>query len=130
MTAPSSHCLNPEVIAAFIAGNLFGEELKMTTDHLRECEDCREMAAEAALENRRGQHALQEPRPRRISPWWLRVAAAALAGVILSLWAFRTDRENDAMQPLVEAAPRDERWVEPRLTGGFPWARLGGTRAA
>ena len=38
MTGESNRCPDPETLAAFVAGNLSGTELKMTADHLLECE--------------------------------------------------------------------------------------------
>lgn len=129
MSAPSSRCPEPEVIAAFVAGNLFAAELKMTAEHLRKCEDCREVAAEAAWEERRVAQPSSASRPQRTWPWWLGVAAAALAGVLLTLWYARSDVDgNEAIRPLIAAVPRDRRWLEPRVTGGFPWAPLSDVR--
>src|SRR5947208_4974494 len=95
MTGQSGRCPDPEVLAAFVAGTLSEAELKMTADHLRECEDCREIVAEAARVDREtAEPALAVPVPiesrRRISPWWLAVAAAALAGLAyLTFWSPR-----------------------------------------
>ena len=57
MERDSSRCPDPEVLAAFVAGNLSGAELEMTVEHLRECEELQHLvhlpSAEAgALEDR------------------------------------------------------------------------------
>jgi len=112
-----SACPDPEVLAAFAAGNLSGEELEMTVEHLRECEECRLIVAEAARYDRVAQ-------PKSKVPAWL-LAAAAIAGVgYISISMIRSSRANAPMRALVAATPVDGRYVEPRVTGGFPWAPL------
>jgi len=133
MTAHKSRCLEPEVIAAFVAGNLSGTELEMTVEHLRDCEDCREVAAEAARVDREGVVAAMPPpkmHPQRVSPWWLTLAAAALAGLaFLAYQTIAVRHVNRGIRRLATASPRDERYFEPRLSGGFAWAPLhSGTR--
>lgn len=130
MTARTDRCLEPEVIAAFVAGTLSGAELRMVADHLRTCEDCREVAAEAArIDREETDNAIEEPR-RRAWPWWVGVAAAAaLAGIaFVTLWRSRGDESGGAIAPLVAVMPRYVRYVEPRLTPQFPWAPLRGMR--
>jgi len=131
MTGLTSRCPDPEAIAAFVMGNLSGEELKMMADHLRECEDCREIAAEAARFDREGASTapVVPSTPARTKehkrPWWPLPAAAALAGVMsLALWSIIAGGDENLLEPLIDAAPRHARYVEPRLTGGFPWAPL------
>lgn len=133
MTDDTSRCPTPEQIAAFVAGNLSGDELTMVADHLRGCEDCRLILAEAARVDRESEEtdvaiepvAPAAAPPRRLSPWWLAAAAAALAGMIYFVpWPGVVRRGNEGIARLVEAAPRDGRYVEPRLTGGFAWAPI------
>jgi CHAT domain-containing protein/TolA-binding protein len=116
-----ARCPDPEVLAAFVAGNLTGAELKMVTDHLRECEDCQMEVAEGARFDREKQSV--KPAPAR--PWWLVAAAAALIGVTLAsyYWVAQSKR-HDPIRILVGAAPHDVRYLEPRLSGGFRWAPL------
>jgi CHAT domain-containing protein len=121
----SSRCPDPEVLAAFIAGNLSGAELEMTADHLRECEDCRKIVAAGARFDREN---VAQPvvimRPRTTSPRWLALAAAVLAGIaVLSVWIIRARAEGPTRM-LIAATPHDGRYLEPRLSGGFPWAPL------
>jgi CHAT domain-containing protein len=130
MTGDARRCPDPEVLAAFVAGNLAGPELKMTADHLRHCEDCREIVRMIAHVDREQGDVQSTPRPRRLWPWWLAAAAAALAGTAyLSLWRLR-DTTPGTIQILVAAAPRDARALEPRISGGFPWAPLRVVRRA
>jgi CHAT domain-containing protein len=117
----SGRCPDPEVLAAFVAGNLRGAELDMVADHLLECENCRVTVADAAQHERESITSRKERR----RPWWLIAAAAALIGVVgLSSWFIRSLGSDDLIDELVKASPRSARYVEPRLTGGFPWAPL------
>lgn len=123
MNGDASRCPNTEVLAAFVAGKLSGDELRMTADHLLDCEDCRLIVREAVAVDRTEREEVPAQR-RRIGPWWLAAAAAALACVV---WlAIRTPSEShhDGIALLVDAAPRGSRLLEPRLTGGFRWAPL------
>ena len=123
MQPDSSHCPDPEVLAAFVAGNLSGAELEMIVEHLRECEDCRLEVSDGARYDR-SQHEVQ-PQRRPQWPAWLLAAAAALAGIgYLSYILIRSNRPEAQLHALVEATPRDGRYLETRLTGGFPWAPL------
>lgn len=133
MTDDSSRCLTPEQIAAFAAGSLDGDELMMVAEHMRICGDCRLILTEAARVEREEQEgegtvaavAEAEHRGRRTWPWWLAAAAAAVAGIAwLTAWRGSVHHSNEAIHRLVEAAPADGRYVEPRLTGGFGWAPM------
>lgn len=124
MTGESNRCPDPEVLAAFVAGNLSGAELKMTADHLRTCEDCRTILADTAYVARQENAPVVAKRPSW-SPRWLAAAAAVLIGVFcLSYWYTTARHGNAGVRTLVAAAPRDGRYVEPRMSGGFPWAPL------
>jgi CHAT domain-containing protein len=121
----SSRCPSPEQIAAFVAGRLSGEELKMVMEHIRTCDDCRLILADAAMIDREpefAEAALSSPR-RRISRWWLAAAAVVVLGITV-LWTRSFRASNDAIHHLVEASPRDGRYLEPRLSGGFAWAQI------
>jgi CHAT domain-containing protein len=122
-----SDCPDPEILAAFVAGNLTGAELKMVLDHVLECEDCRMTVDEAAQFDRTAS-TVPDQRPREkqpVRPWWLAAAAAALIGVtVLAFWFDRSAQSSDWIGVLVEASPRSARYIEPRLSGGFPWAPL------
>jgi CHAT domain-containing protein len=118
MTREASRCADPEVLAAFVAGNLSGAELETTIEHLRVCPDCRRVVGEGARFER------GESRPRRIS-WWVAIAAAALGGIGLLAWSLsRAGDRTDPRARLISAMPREGRDLEPRLAGGFPWAPL------
>ncbi|HEX8172327.1 MAG TPA: CHAT domain-containing protein [Thermoanaerobaculia bacterium] len=128
MTGDSRRCPDPEVLAAFVAGELSGDELKMTATHLLDCDDCTAIvreAARAAREERVVRPAAAEEHPasspRRLT-WWVAAAAAAIAAVLY--FTSRPQRGSAEIRLLVDAAPRDARSIEPRLSGGFPWAPL------
>lgn len=123
-----SRCHDPEVLAAFVAGTLSEEELEMTAAHLRTCEDCRFIAGEASRADRKADLAMGKA-PRKISPWWLAAAAATLLGLLYAGLVWRgSSSERSPIAVLVDAAPRDGRYLEPRLSGGFPWAPLRSVR--
>jgi CHAT domain-containing protein len=128
MTGQKSRCPAPEVLAAFVAGTLKGAELEMTADHLRECDECTEIVGDAAWVTReRVVLAVPETASSPMRwPLWLSLAAAALAAVAyLALHPHgATPTPTNAISLLVQATPRNGRFVEPRLTGGFPWAPL------
>jgi len=124
MNRESSSCPDPEVLAAFAAGNLSGAELEMTVEHLCGCGDCREIVAEA-IRFESLSKPLVAPRRRSRLPVWGLAAAATLAGVgYVSVAMIRASRANAPMRALVAAAPADGRYLEPRVSGGFPWAPL------
>src|SRR4051794_6142091 len=50
---------------------------------------------------------------------WLFGAAIVIGLAAAALWRFRP---QTPMSRLLAAVPRDVRLVEPRLSGGFPWA--------
>src|SRR5260221_14186971 len=124
MTGPSNRCPDTEVLAAFVAGNLSGTELTMTAEHLRTCEDCRTIVGDIAYVARQdAPPVVQAPRP--VWPWWLAAAAAALIGVFsLAYWSATARSADKGIRTLVAATPLSGRYIEPRLSGGFPWAPL------
>lgn len=123
MNDDASRCPSPEVLAAFVAGRLSGDELRMTADHLLDCEDCRFIVREAADVERAERSETPVPR-RRAAPWWLAAAAAAIACVAWLAWRSPESARQDGISRLVDAIPAGSRYLEPRLTGGFPWAPL------
>src|SRR5688572_24351646 len=67
------------------------------------------------------------PTPRR-APWWIAIAAAIVA-VAVAIPLAVTSRKP-TLARLATMAPRSERIVEPRLSGGFAWAPYRGTEPA
>lgn len=130
MTGDSRRCPDPETLAAFVAGSLSGPELTMTAEHIRDCEDCREVLAAPALIDREYTGNVLPMLRQRRWPWWLAAAAAAITAMAY-LVVSRPWKAHDAasIQILVQAMPREGRTLEPRLTGGFPWAPLRVRRA-
>ena len=125
----SSRCPSPEQIAAFVAGSLAGDELTMVMEHIQTCDDCRLVLTDTALIDRAPEFADVAPplvRPRMYR-WWV-VAAAAAAVVLIALAVLssrpRVRDPREAIGRLVAAAPRDGRYLEPRLSGDFAWAPI------
>lgn len=100
-------------------------------NHLRGCEDCRLIVAAVAHVDREECSFVPAQRPSAW-PWWLGLAAAAvLAGALfLYFWRPWVREPSEPIEILVAAAPRDGRLLEPRISGGFPWAPLRARRRA
>ena len=104
-----------ETMAAFVEGVLTPAETSAMADHLRECVDCRTVVAATAgfeEESRGTAHGTRIPRR-----WLLLAAAIVIAAVALPLLI----RPDKLMSILVNAAPKDHRRVDARVSG-FPWA--------
>src|ERR1700692_33179 len=109
-------------MAAFIEGALAPDEIAAVAEHLKGCGDCRTVVSETARFERE-EDARQAPaRARR---WWLLAAAAVLATIAITVPLLRWNetRNTSPIARLIEAAPRQHRFVEARLLG-FPWAQL------
>lgn len=116
---------DPETLAAFVEGRLRGVAAEPVVEHVAGCDDC---AGDVAA----GMAARQEEEARRravAKPLWLAMAAA-IAVIVAGLAFFRDAilPRRSGMARLVALAPRAERRVEPRLTGGFAWAEYGGAQ--
>lgn len=123
MTEQQMHCPPAETLAEFAEGTIERSRIPDITAHLETCEICMtalemadtEIAERAAL------------RPSAAKAWWLSMAAA-VAIVAISIAFFWQSRSP--LHRLVAASPRSARVIEPRLTGGFPWATYGGPMRA
>jgi CHAT domain-containing protein len=114
---PEAHTM-----AAFVDGKLAPGEIAEVAGHLRECSDCRTIVTETARFDRE-EARIQLPRPA-VRTWWL-AAAALLAAIAITvpLLRWHGGRATSPMARLIEAAPRQHRFVEARLSG-FRWAQL------
>ena len=113
-------CPTDETLALFAAGDLDPETRNAVLAHLATCNDCISAVAAASA------HLAEE---KTASHWWIgAVAAAVIIAVVIAFPMLR--RHNDPMHSLVAAAPATERYVEPRLTGGFAWAPYRGAMRA
>ncbi|HEX8172095.1 MAG TPA: CHAT domain-containing protein [Thermoanaerobaculia bacterium] len=109
-----------ETLAAFAEGSLKRAEIATILEHLETCEVC-SRALDTAIDVH---HAEQSDRPHARAPWWLAVAALVIVAIAAPLlWR---SRPRDGIDRLVALAPRSARVVEPRLSGGFPWAAYRG----
>jgi len=144
MTQGASRHPSEETMAAFVEGALTPGETSAMADHLRECDDCRVMAADISQfeeEEVADQPAedgrtfappgFQLPRPvstRVEEPsrkatwrrWSLQIAAAIVLPVIVLLVVARP---SDPRSDIIDAAPKEHRRVDARVSG-FPWAPL------
>lgn len=113
-------CIDMETLAAFAEGRLKRAEIAPLLAHLETCEICN-----GALESAMDVHAMENTGSKR-QPWWLAVAAiVVLAVAAVPLLRSRMAGGGDIGR-LVTLAPRAARMVEPRLSGGFPWAEYRG----
>jgi tetratricopeptide (TPR) repeat protein len=124
-------CPDPGLVAAHADGHLSGEEAARMDAHLASCQTCGEVFAETlrfALEQ-----AEEAPPRRAVLPLFRRhlypVAAglAAAAALILAIRPVWRGNPNRLAQPIVAelaTALGEQRFIEPRLTGGFRHGRL------
>ncbi len=107
-------CPDAEILALFVEGKLKRHEIAGITAHLKTCVRCTRAVRGANQE-------LQQPSSR--APW---LAAAAVAAVaLLAIPVVRYFRAP-SIETVIALAPRSARVLEPRLSGGFPWAQWRG----
>ncbi|HWW62041.1 MAG TPA: zf-HC2 domain-containing protein, partial [Thermoanaerobaculia bacterium] len=109
-------------MAAFLDGALEQEQVAEVAAHLRECAECRLVAAESARFERE-EAASQPARTKWVFPTWAAAAAVLVAIAIAAIVSLRAGREAAPIARLIALAPREHRLVQPRLSG-FAWARL------
>jgi CHAT domain-containing protein len=110
-----------EIMSAFVDGTLAPHELADVTNHLRDCAECRFVAAESARFGAEEAPAIElSATPKR---WLLALAAAVAIAVIATPLFIVIQRALSPVTRLIAAAPREHRYVEARISG-FRWARL------
>ena len=115
-------CPDADTLAAFAEGKLARSEMPPILAHVHDCVRC--MAAVEAVSDG-VVRASGAPR------YWLLAAAAVFVVALLAIPVMRElASRRSPMSRLVALAPRSERHVEPRLTGGFAWAAYGGAERA
>jgi tetratricopeptide (TPR) repeat protein len=125
-TLNQPRCPPPEAIAAFAEGSLAPGEREQVLQHLDGCPNCLDALAAA-----NDVIAAEKSHAGRGGGWWLAVAAAVLVAVIAAVaLRDRTASGTHDLAQLVALAPRAERGVEPRLSGGFAWAVYRGPKRA
>ena len=113
-------CPTDETLALFAAGQVDPETRNAVLAHLETCKEC--MSAVLAA----NAHLAEE---KTGSNWWIgAVAAAVIVALVIAVPMLR--RRSDPVRTLVAAAPASERFVEPRLSGGFAWAPYRGPMRA
>ena len=124
---PQTQCPTPEVLSAFVAGTLPADERRQVSEHLRTCDDCLFIVKEAERTDRQLPVAelpiAATAAASGTSKSWLALAAAVVIVVGVAFFWTRSTT-HDGVSQLIDAAPRDGRYLEPRLSGGFPWAPL------
>lgn len=115
-------CLDADTLAAFAEGKLPRHEIPAVLAHLEVCRTCMH-----ALETA---NALREPEERRRAPWLAIAATVVLAVAGLPVARRFLVAPAGGTARLVALAPRTERIVEPRITGGFVWAPYRGPNRA
>ncbi|HEV7240103.1 MAG TPA: CHAT domain-containing protein [Thermoanaerobaculia bacterium] len=112
-------------MAAFLEGKLAPGEVTTVANHLRECADCRTVTGETARFT--AEEDARTQRPRAVLGWKGWAAAAAAAAIVATIPLLRRPAP---LTSLIDASPREYRWVEGRLSG-FRWAPFrGGARNA
>ncbi|HSY50320.1 MAG TPA: CHAT domain-containing protein [Thermoanaerobaculia bacterium] len=111
-----------QIMAAFVEGTLTPDEIAAVAGHLKGCGDCRTVVSETA---RFGREEDAREAPARTHRWWLLAVAAVLAAIVITvpLVRYMGTRDTSPIARLIEATPRQHRFVEARLSG-FPWAQL------
>jgi len=123
---PSGACPEPEQLAAYVDGRVTAEERASIQRHLADCEDCREVVADAVR--------LRDESASRVLPFWRRRKAQAIGGGILALAAslilvvqlrpeLNPFRQPTPLEELVTAVGNN-RTVEARLSSAFAYGPL------
>ena len=118
-TDPNDDRIDSETLAAFVDGRLSAEERAAVEAKLASDDDSYELLVELM----RTQDALPEPQVQSGRQWWWAAGAiATAAAIILAVRLVPTSPggSQDARIEALVAAVNGERYVEPRLTGGFP----------
>jgi len=117
-TFRNTQCPADETLAVFAAGDLDATERDGILDHIEHCRECLSavLAAAAHLQEERAAAA----QPVTVHRWWLSaVAAAAFIGIVaVPLWR----NHPPSVRTLAALAPKSDRVLEARLSGGFAWA--------
>jgi CHAT domain-containing protein len=129
MTADPRHgaCPDPRQLAAYVEGRVTAGERAAIQAHLADCDECREVVADAV---RLG----DEPSSGKVLPFWRRPRARAIGGGVLALAAslILVVQLRPELNPFRRPTPYEElvaavgtnRVVEGRLTGGFEYGPL------
>lgn len=115
--------IDPQTLAAFAEGRLERASMPEVLAHLETCPSCY-AALEAAVDS------LPEPASSSRRPVWILAAAAAILVVFAVSLLRQRAGDASAIERLVALSPRDARLLEPRLSGGFPWAAYRGPMRA
>ena len=116
---PRPECPRDETLAAFVEGKVDAATRAAVLAHIERCRDCMATVLSVNAQMHEERHERQPSRS------WMAIAAAVLIAAIIAVPLYLR-RERGPIARLVALAPRSERAVEPRLSGGFPWAAYSG----
>jgi len=124
---PDDECPAAEELAAFLDGALDPEGREAVISHLLRCPECKDVVGSVA-ERRDHVGTLRGP---SFPPRWMALAATILLAVSVATvggvrWLSR--RPADATIADLVQATGPQRWIEPRLSGGFAWAPIDDAR--
>lgn len=108
-------CPDAETLAAFVEGNLKRHEIPAIAAHLETCAVCTRAVRGA------NEELARRPASTR-TPWLLAAAAAIVLLVAVPAIRFLRTAGAPSLRTMIELSPRSARVVEPRLSGGFPYA--------
>ncbi len=117
--------IDPETIARLAEGTLRRADAAPLYRHVESCARCfsaLDAASEAFVEE------TPAAAPRGPARWWLALAAAA--AIVAAGLPFYLRSREPSLAGLAALAPRSQRFVEPRLSGGFDWAPYRGAERA
>ena len=128
---PTTGCLPDATIAAWLDGTLDPQQRHEVSEHLAECERCREIAAETAefleLDEESGHPAAASDSPAVVKPFPTRtiLAVAALVVAAIAIGILMSNRDGAGHSPLTRlaAAAPAERALEVRIAA-IAWQPL------
>jgi tetratricopeptide (TPR) repeat protein len=113
-TVPNLRCPTDETLAIFAAGNIDPETRAKVLAHIEGCRECLSGVLSATA------HLQEERSAQGNSRWW--IGAVAAAAIVAAVTVPLVRHEQPSMGKLVAFAPKSERAIELRLSGGFAWA--------
>jgi len=126
----AQRCPPSEVLAAFVDARLPRMQVVALTEHMAGCAECRfvvESVSDLETEERADVPAAKSA----AGSWkWMSIAAMVVIGLVLTPFAlpkWHAYQRETAVREFIEAQPKNERNIEPRITG-FAWAHYGVNR--
>lgn len=122
-TLSHDSCPGPRVLGGYIDGTLAESCLGDIAHHVTRCTSCRTVVENICeLEQPTWYSAVFVRNPAVAISWSATVIIALAVGALVVHQRRPASSPTDAIAHLVAASPSSERLIEPRLSGGFPWA--------